>query len=227
MNYCVYKHTSPNGKVYIGITCRNPAVRWNGGKGYEKNPHFYRAICEYGWDSFRHEILFAGLSKSEACEKEVELISEYNSNDANFGYNLSSGGECGAKGVKYSEERKTAISERFKKIERTAEWRANISDALKGNTNCKGKAKSAEHVKKVVSANKGKKRTEEQRRRISEGHKGQIPSNTKKVTCVETGVQYDSIKEASLATGIAKESICRACKGSLGKAGAFHWKYMQ
>lgn len=26
--YCVYKHTSPNGKVYIGITKKKPNDRW-------------------------------------------------------------------------------------------------------------------------------------------------------------------------------------------------------
>ena len=31
-NFTVYKHTSPNGKVYIGITMQNPIRRWNGCK---------------------------------------------------------------------------------------------------------------------------------------------------------------------------------------------------
>lgn len=26
--YCVYKHTSPSGKCYIGITRQNPIKRW-------------------------------------------------------------------------------------------------------------------------------------------------------------------------------------------------------
>ena len=40
-NFCVYKHTCPNGKVYIGITCQNPIKRWKGGSGYKNNKHFY------------------------------------------------------------------------------------------------------------------------------------------------------------------------------------------
>ena len=39
--YVVYKHTSPNGLVYIGITCQRPTRRWNGGNGYSYNHHFY------------------------------------------------------------------------------------------------------------------------------------------------------------------------------------------
>ena len=30
-NYCVYKHTSPSGKSYIGITNQRPERRWRGG----------------------------------------------------------------------------------------------------------------------------------------------------------------------------------------------------
>ena len=33
-NFIVYKHTSPNGKVYIGITKQNPKQRWGNGSGY-------------------------------------------------------------------------------------------------------------------------------------------------------------------------------------------------
>lgn len=34
--YYVYKHIFPNGKVYIGITCKKPIYRWNNGNGYKK-----------------------------------------------------------------------------------------------------------------------------------------------------------------------------------------------
>ena len=27
--FCVYKHTTPSGKVYIGITSRKPKERWD------------------------------------------------------------------------------------------------------------------------------------------------------------------------------------------------------
>jgi len=90
--YCVYKHTAPNGKVYIGITCRNPIKRWSYGNGYKSNVLFYRAIQKYGWENIKHEILLDGLSAEEASEKEIELIAFYNSADPRYGYNISSGG---------------------------------------------------------------------------------------------------------------------------------------
>lgn len=98
-DYCVYKHTAPNGKVYIGITCQNPLIRWANGLGYSRNGYFTNAIVKYGWDNIKHEILFDGLTKEDACQKEIELIAHYKSNIADFGYNLSSGGENGAEGV--------------------------------------------------------------------------------------------------------------------------------
>lgn len=91
--YIVYKHTSPCNKVYIGITSQSPEKRWQNGRGYIKNNHFWNAIQKYGWDNFKHEILYDNLTKEEACQKEIELIALYNSNNREYGYNISLGGE--------------------------------------------------------------------------------------------------------------------------------------
>ena len=114
-NWTVYKHTNKiNGKSYIGITSRKPEDRW-GTNGYkyqsQKSKYlcFSKAIQKYGWDNFTHEILFTGLTKEDACKKEKELISFYNSK-APFGYNLTDGGE-GTSGYEVSEEFKQRRSE--------------------------------------------------------------------------------------------------------------------
>lgn len=70
-------HTSPSGKWYIGITGVEPEERWQKGSGYQNNAYFTHAIKNYGWDNFQHEVLFAGLTRDEACDKEVELIRLY------------------------------------------------------------------------------------------------------------------------------------------------------
>ena len=91
--YTVYIHINKiNNKKYIGITRQNPMVRWANGEGYRTQP-FYHAIQEYGWDGFEHLILYENLTYEEACEIEKELISEYDTNDRNYGYNVSKGGE--------------------------------------------------------------------------------------------------------------------------------------
>lgn len=43
-NYIVYKHTSPSGKIYIGITSKVPRKRWSNGNGYLNNDYFTKAI---------------------------------------------------------------------------------------------------------------------------------------------------------------------------------------
>lgn len=93
MGYFVYKHTSPSGKVYIGITQQRPTKRWGGGSNYDYNDHFINAIRKYGWQNFTHEILFSDLSRDEAKAKEIELIAFYDSANRHKGYNVSPGGE--------------------------------------------------------------------------------------------------------------------------------------
>ena len=85
--YLVYKHTSPDGKVYIGITQNHPQTRWNEGGGYEKQTRFYKAIQKYGWVNFKHEIIDAGLTEKEAKDIENEQIIICKSYLKEYGYN--------------------------------------------------------------------------------------------------------------------------------------------
>lgn len=49
--YRLYKHENlENGKVYIGVTAKNPIIRWNEGDGYRANTDFYSDIKKYGWE---------------------------------------------------------------------------------------------------------------------------------------------------------------------------------
>lgn len=97
--FCVYVHTFPNGKKYIGITCKTPNKRWQNGTGYDKDhqPVMYNAIKKYGWGNVSHEVLFDGLTLKEAAEKEKELIALHKTNCSRYGneygYNMTDGGE--------------------------------------------------------------------------------------------------------------------------------------
>lgn len=122
MNYIVYKHTTPSNKVYIGITSRNLNRRWENGVGYRNNKYFYNAILKYGWNNIKHEILFTGLSKEEACKKEIELISKYDSTNTKKGYNISNGGTVGSS-FKLSKEAKNKV--RLSKLGKSP-WNKNI-----------------------------------------------------------------------------------------------------
>lgn len=94
--WCVYVHISPSAKYYIGITCQKPHERWGkNGKGYFNygNDHFEKAINKYGWDNFQHEIIASHLTENEAKNFEKLLIKKLNSNNPNYGYNKTAGGD--------------------------------------------------------------------------------------------------------------------------------------
>lgn len=95
-NWTVYKHVSPSGKVYVGISS-NVKNRWavNGYYYCLSDTIFSRALRKYGWDNFEHIIIQDGLNKQEACDMEKELIAYYKAH--NISYNITDGGEgfCG------------------------------------------------------------------------------------------------------------------------------------
>lgn len=73
---------------------KNVKKRWkNNGNGYAGCIHFYNAIKKYGWNNFEHVVLQDCLTKTEANLLEKELIAKYHTQDANYGYNIASGGE--------------------------------------------------------------------------------------------------------------------------------------
>ena len=151
--YCVYKHTCPNGKVYIGITGLSPTRRWQHGKNYISNTYFYRAIEKYGWDNIKHEILAEGLSKEEAGRREKELIAFYKSDRRNYGYNICPGGEIN---IPSAETRlKMGHARRGKK--HSAEARLNMSKAAMGKPGTRIGKHHSEDAKKRIAA--GQKKT--------------------------------------------------------------------
>lgn len=196
-NYTVYKHTAPNGKIYIGITQQDVKSRWQNGKGYHHNKHFKNAIKKIGWDNFTHEILSVGLSKKEACEKEIELIKKYNSNDPDYGYNQSSGGESGNFGRKHREETKRKMSE-----------------AQRGEKNHGfGKHLSEETKEKLRKANKGKVMSEEAKQKISRANKGKIPWSAGKHLNPETRAKMSERQKGVRLSEETKRKISEAHKG--------------
>lgn len=191
--YTVYKHTTPSGKVYIGITERKPEKRWDNGNGYKNNKHFYRAILKYDWKNIKHEIVENGLTKEQACNLEIELIAKYDATNPRKGYNHSTGGEIN-KGYHLSPEARRKISESHKGQTAwnkgkhpNAETRKKKSYAWKHSVAC------IEHLKKVCESNKGanhpfygKHHSAETRQKISEAKKGANHPNYGKHLSAET-----------------------------------------
>lgn len=128
-NYCVYIHTSPSGKKYIGITSQiPPEKRWANGHGYSHNIHLTNAINFYGWDNFEHEIVADGLSEFDAMKAEKDLILKYNTTNQDYGYNQTSGGEvC----KEYTEEVRRKISKAAILNSQSPERRKQLSEQAK------------------------------------------------------------------------------------------------
>ena len=91
----VYMHTNKiNNKKYIGITGQQKYwMRWGSEGCRYKSQVFGKAIEKYGWDNFNHEILKEVGTKEQAYELERFYIQKYKSNDKEFGYNVTAGGE--------------------------------------------------------------------------------------------------------------------------------------
>lgn len=53
-----------------------------------------------------------------------------------------------------------------------------------------------------------------------------IKTSNKRVTCVETGEVFDSIKEANVKYGFHVSNICACCKGKVKTVGGYHWRYV-
>ena len=217
--FIVYCHKCPNNKCYFGITKQKPTSRWRNGKGYKNNVLFYRAIQKYGWENIDHKIVAEHLSKQDACELEKSLIEQHKSNQEEYGYNISIGGECGTFGAKLSES-----------------TRKKMSESRKGeNNNFYGKHHTKESIKKNRIAHLGKngfwkekKLSEEHKRKIKENHahlSGGECKQSKPVICIETGKRYEAISVASRETKICDDSISKVCRGIIKTAGGYHWKY--
>lgn len=219
-NYIVYKHTSPSNKVYIGITSQTPERRWRkDGKGYKTHIYFWNAIKKYGWNNFKHEVLFSGLTKEEAEQKEIELIAYYKSNDCNYGYNMSVGGESGSKGYKYTEEQKARLKDLHKGSKNGMYGKHHTEEAKQRNKIAHMRENlSQDTIKKMSAAKKGKKRSKQSIEK-------QVEKISKKVVCVETNIMYSSTKNASALTGVDDSCIAKVCRGERKTAGGFHWYY--
>lgn len=242
-SWVVYRHTDPNGKVYIGITCAsNPEYRWSHGMKYKDQPTFFRAIVKYGWDNFNHEILYRGLEYEDACETEIRLIAEHNSTDRKHGYNVSLGGESVIpyEKRKISDEKKAEMnairSEIMKEKWKDPEFREKTVNSLRES------AKRPEYRKRVSDGVKlalqdeelRKQRSETMKRRMdNEEYRAACVNNLmehqdkikKKVFCVETGETFDSVTDAAREYGISTTKIYKSATHKT-KNPPLHWEYV-
>jgi group I intron endonuclease len=143
----------------VGITGQKPKDRWQRGCNYKSCYIFYRAIQKYGWNNIEHKILFQNLTKNEACEKEIELITLYDTINRKKGYNILKGGNCSKSGWHHTKESKNKIHKKL------------IGKISSEETRKKMKLNHA-NVSGINHPNYGKHLSEETKIKISKSEKG-------------------------------------------------------
>jgi len=140
--WCLYIHTVSKeiankdyNMNYVGLTCLKPEKRWgNNGSGYQNQPLFWAAINKYGWNNIQHRIIATGLTQEEACHYEFQIIRFLKSNNPQFGYNMTAGGE-GVVGYKYTETQRKNRGLQTKEHWADENIRKKIVDGIKQSHN--------------------------------------------------------------------------------------------
>ena len=235
--YCVYIHTNKiNGKRYVGQTINGNNInkRWSNGLGYKTCTAFYRAIQKYGWDSFEHEIVASNLTKEEANNFEKLLIQKLKSNNREFGYNITIGGD-GVAGVKH-----------------TKEWCEQHSKDIQGENNPMYGKKHTEETLQKISASRtgkcvgkdnpfyGKHHTQESIKKLLDSRSWYKPSmdsimktaekNKKPIVQINKYTNeiikiFPSTKDAAIELGLDRGSITKCCQHKRKTVGGYIWEY--
>lgn len=238
--YTVYKHTSPDGRVYIGCTGDDPEIRWS--KGYPHNVEFSNDIDKIGWDNFKHEVISSDMAEKDAYILEKELIHKHDATNPKRGYNKSVGGKINS-GMVRSEEYKLKMSESLRGEKHpmygkhhTEETKRKMSESTSGEKHpMYGKHLKEETKKKLSESHKRENLSEETLNKMRLARMGKslsestkrklIESNRKKVMCVETGKIYDSVTPAASDVGCYGTNISAVLNGRINRAAGYHWVY--
>jgi group I intron endonuclease len=201
----IYKITNKvNNKCYIGQTRRSLRVRWTEHCGKKENcKRLSGAISKYGKDSFLIEQIDSAESIDELNKKEVYWIVFYKSSDRKFGYNIEIGGDGKFTGDSTLEKLKNR-----KHPSEFYDWSFIMKNKKPAwsTINYKGK-KSKEHCLNIS-------KNAHLRRSVN-----QFDLEGNFIAFFET------IKKASIATNVGRNSISACCVGRTKIGKGFIWKY--
>lgn len=199
-----------NSKIYVGKTIYTAEKRYKSHlQQLDDGTAIHNAMKKYGVENFSFVILEDNIeNKEELSKKEIYWIKTLNSLVPN-GYNIAQGGEGGngthARNLmKWREDNPDKAKENIQKLN---DWVKNNKDLVK-EANKKGSLSRKEKYGKDIT----KKANE---------------ASKKKVRCVETGIVYDSVKEAAISLGYANGShIGQVCNNKRKMACNYHWQWV-
>ena len=210
--------------IYIGGTTDLQTRIENGHIGsLNRNKHPDNPIFQISWNKHGQENFIWYLL--ENCEdKDVFIIEQkyldlYRPFKDEFGgFNILHYANCGTKGKKHSEETRKKISESNMGKKHSEESKRKMSETRKN------KIKTGQ----IIHGRHGKHLSEESKRKISQSNTGKVRIQCRKqVKCIETGIIYNSIDEASQKVlNLKRSNISLACRGIYKSCGGFHWEYV-
>jgi len=202
-NKVVYIHRkkTDNSIFYVGMGNLKRAY------SKQRSKWWKRVVDKYGYTI---EIYKDGLTRDEACNLEIQLISEYGRIDLNNGQliNKTKGGIT-IEGM--SNEIIEQKKKKLKSIVRTEEWRNKIS------LSHKGKIKSKEHIENIRKAMTGRKLPEKTKEKMRISNKSKIISSIP-ILCydyniIEYIMEFPSVREAARQLDCLETSISNNLNG--------------
>lgn len=150
-----------NGKIYIGKTSGEIEKRWKrhvweANNGQDR--YFTRAIKRHGPESFNIRQIDCSENEEEINILERLYIGIYRSHCREIGYNSTMGGE----GNKHNKET-------IQKMKDCAPWKGKklpMESRIKSSNSLKGRKFSDEHKRRIGAAHKGKIVSEETREKL-------------------------------------------------------------
>lgn len=172
----IYKATNIiNKKVYIGKTIGKLDRRKRDHEKASGNPkyYFHYALRKYGMNNFKWIILYRCTNLDSLNRKEKKIIQIYNSNNQNYGYNITNGGEGGD--TYTNNPRKEEILAAIIKERNTEVAKLRVSRVHKGKiVSEEVRRKQSKRVKGTGNPIYGKQRSEEVKEKIRQKNLGRI-----------------------------------------------------
>ena len=208
----VYAHKNPSTKeiFYIGIGYKNRCFKFTSGR----NKDYLIYVKTHGEPIV--DILYNNITREEARDLEIKLISEY----GRIGFecngilvNKSLGGEYSNYGTKHSEETRLKISQNTKGKKRH-------SDEQKEKWSLERKGRKVTHNPNLIKSDKGRPKPE-----------GFGKCRHRKVLQFDLDgkfiKEWDSFKDIFEELKIRNAAIWSNIKGNTHQCGGFTWKYKE
>lgn len=205
----IYKYTSPSGKVYIGQTTNElyrrrmwfSSGRYTGGRS-----KIDRARKKYGATNFTYSVLYKReYPSAELATKELNIMESYYIglyDSYRNGYNSTLGGD-GSRGYVASINTRNKISIANKGKKKHSGFGIKISESMRG------KPKSPEHRKRLSESKK------------NSGHR--IAQYSLSGALIKV---WNNIEEVASSLNVSRESIAGCCRGKSISAHKYLWRYV-